>query len=154
MTARYSRREAIKTLAAASAAAVLPRIVLADSSLQVAGRPVEIQLTSVSPHAFRLTITPLERGHAGAVSSDGSLVRSDWGTPAATIQQSSSVSPVKCGELNVSVGTKPLTFTIGDAKHALIQRFTVDQQSGVVSFVTGDAPLLGLGEGGPQFDRR
>src|SRR6185437_16257262 len=100
MTAKYSRREAIKTLAAASAAAVLPRIVLADSSLQVAGRPVEIQLISVSARSLRLTITPLERGRAGAVPSDGSLVRSDWGTPATTIQQSSRVSPVKCRELS------------------------------------------------------
>ncbi|HEX7894855.1 MAG TPA: hypothetical protein VF447_11735, partial [Terriglobales bacterium] len=104
MTAKYSRREAIKTLAAASAAAALPRIVLADSSLQVVGRPVEIQLTSVSARSMRLTITPLKSGHAGAVPNDGSLVRSEWGAPLATIQQSSSVSPVKCGELSVSVG--------------------------------------------------
>ena len=35
-----------------------------------------------------------------------------------------------------------------------MQRLRVELDSGAVSFDTGDSPLLGLGEGGPQFDRR
>ncbi|MGB7284678.1 MAG: TIM-barrel domain-containing protein [Candidatus Acidiferrum sp.] len=48
----------------------------------------------------------------------------------------------------------PLTFTITGVKGQTIQQLSLDKESGVVSFVTGDGPLLGLGEGGPQFDRR
>ena len=35
-----------------------------------------------------------------------------------------------------------------------IQRILVDEQEGTVSFIIGNTALLGLGEGGPQFDRR
>jgi alpha-glucosidase/alpha-D-xyloside xylohydrolase len=44
--------------------------------------------------------------------------------------------------------------TITTAKGDAIQRLEVDHVTGVVSFATGNSPLLGLGEGGPQFDRR
>ncbi|MGH9742767.1 MAG: glycoside hydrolase family 31 protein, partial [Candidatus Acidiferrum sp.] len=36
----------------------------------------------------------------------------------------------------------------------MIQQLSIDEETGVVSFPTGNSPLLGLGEGGPQFDRR
>ena len=35
-----------------------------------------------------------------------------------------------------------------------IQRLRIYPERGVVGFALGDGPLLGLGEGGPQFDRR
>jgi alpha-glucosidase/alpha-D-xyloside xylohydrolase len=35
-----------------------------------------------------------------------------------------------------------------------IQGFEWDENSGALSFLTGTKPLLGLGEGGPQYDRR
>ena len=48
----------------------------------------------------------------------------------------------------------PLVFTISTLKGRQIQRLKIEPASGVVSFATGNSPLLGLGEGGPQFDRR
>jgi alpha-glucosidase/alpha-D-xyloside xylohydrolase len=45
-------------------------------------------------------------------------------------------------------------FTIKTGNGEPIQRLNVERNTGVVSFATGDSPLLGLGEGGPQFDRR
>src|SRR5262249_613057 len=36
----------------------------------------------------------------------------------------------------------------------VIQQLRIDQQTGSLFFQTGNGPLLGLGEGGPQFDRR
>ena len=48
----------------------------------------------------------------------------------------------------------PLAFTITTLQGQTIQKLSIDKETGVVSFLTGDAPLLGLGEGGPQFDRR
>src|SRR5258708_12306897 len=44
-------------------------------------------------------------------------------------------------------------FTIETAKGERIQQFRVDKETGLVSFPTGNSPLLGLGEGGQQFDR-
>ena len=52
------------------------------------------------------------------------------------------------------VSPDPLTFTVATAADETVQTLTWDRASGALSFVTGNAPLLGLGEGGPQFDRR
>ncbi len=154
MTAQYNRRDAIKTIAAASAAAMLPGAALAESAgLEVAGHPVELQITSISSHTVRLTVLPIHGGHAVPVPNDGALVRTEWGAPVATIRQPKSLV-VKCGELIVNVGVDPLTFVIADAANTEFQRIKVDQKAGNISFVTGDSPIYGLGEGGPQFDRR
>jgi alpha-glucosidase/alpha-D-xyloside xylohydrolase len=61
---------------------------------------------------------------------------------------------VHSGNLNIAVSHDPLAFTITSAEGKPLQKLKVDETSGVLSFETGDAPLLGLGEGGPQFDRR
>src|SRR5947208_11464230 len=76
----YSRREALKKFAAASAAAMLPATMKGES-LQVAGHEAEIQLTSVSQNTFRLTLFPIQNGKISSILYDGSLVRTDWGTP-------------------------------------------------------------------------
>ena len=81
MTKRYSRRQALKTLGAVSATAAFPLGLRAQTKeVSVTGRAVEIQITSVSPHTFRLTVLTHETGR---VASDGSLLRDDWGKPIA-----------------------------------------------------------------------
>ena len=47
-----------------------------------------------------------------------------------------------------------LTGNVSDPKGEVVQQIKIDKTTGVVSFNTGNVPLLGLGEGGPQFDRR
>lgn len=140
-------------MAAASAAVVLPRA--AESSpLTVTGAESEIRITSVSSRTLRLTVLPIVRGKPAAIPDNGSLVRTDWGTPVATLRSVNHESKYKCGELHVGVSPSPLVLTITNEKNQVAQRLRLDQQSGAVFFLTGDAPLLGLGEGGPQFDRR
>jgi len=56
--------------------------------------------------------------------------------------------------LGVRVTTNPLTLKISNANHDLLQRLKIDAHAGGVSFLSGDSRLFGLGEGGPQFDRR
>jgi alpha-glucosidase/alpha-D-xyloside xylohydrolase len=80
-------------------------------------------------------------------------VKAEWGAPVEVIRQPKP-SVVKCGELTLSVAFDPLGVTTKNVKGLVIQRITVDQKTGNVSFMTGDSPLFGLGEGGPQFDRR
>jgi hypothetical protein len=44
-----------------SAALLVPRAIL-GAGARIAGKDVEIQLTSVTPHTFRLTIQPVVNG--------------------------------------------------------------------------------------------
>jgi alpha-glucosidase (family GH31 glycosyl hydrolase) len=155
MNSHYSRRQAIKTMAAASAAAAIPRALAADSDeLKVAGRDVEVRITSISAHTFRLSLLHLQNGVAGAIPDDGSLLRTDWGAPTASFRGSFSDSVVPCGNWRIAIARSPLAFTISNSKGAAVQRIRLDQQTGAAFFLAGNSPLLGLGEGGPQFDRR
>ncbi|HKW19708.1 MAG TPA: TIM-barrel domain-containing protein [Terriglobales bacterium] len=153
VTSLFNRRQAIKAMAAASAAAVLPA--RAESSgLRVADGEIEIRVASISARTVRLSVLPIVQGKPGAVPNDGSLVRTDWGPPTATLRALDHDSKFTCGEMELTISPGPLTFSITNKKGEPVERFTLDQQTGALSFTTGDSPLFGLGEGGPQFDRR
>jgi alpha-glucosidase (family GH31 glycosyl hydrolase) len=152
---RCNRREALKAMGAASAVLLLPRGVRAAEPLwQVAGQDVEVQIAPVSAHTLQLSILPIKAGEPVPVPADGSLVQASWGAPVLTLRGNSPAATARCGDMNVAVSTDPLTFTITTTAGKAVQRLRVEQGSGMVAFETGDAPLLGLGEGGPQFDRR
>jgi alpha-glucosidase (family GH31 glycosyl hydrolase) len=153
MSKRYGRREVLKGMSAACAAYLLPGQEGAES-LRVAGQEVEIQIGEVSEHTFRLTIVPLKDGQATAIPSDGSLVRTSWGQPVAKLRGAVHAQNVKCGDAIIGIAAGPLSFEVSTAPTGKVQQIEVDEDTGVVSFETGDAPLLALGEGGPQFDRR
>ncbi|HZQ53207.1 MAG TPA: TIM-barrel domain-containing protein [Bryobacteraceae bacterium] len=57
------------------------------------------------------------------------------------------------GGRRVRVTDSPLAATIEDENGTAIQSFGVDDQ-GTVTFKSSAGPVFGLGEGGPQFDRR
>lgn len=145
---RYNRRDLLKTMGAASAALLLPRTGIAAE----ANADFEIQVVSVSAHTVRLSVIPLKDNQPVAIPADGSLVKTAWGIPALKVRGATSTGTAHCGDLNVAISSNPLTFTITSAKGAPVQRIRVEE-GGVVSFQTGDSPLLALGEGGPQFDR-
>ncbi len=126
----------------------------ADTGLQIAGKDVEIQLTSVSAHTFRLTVQPIQDGRLADIADDGTLLDTAFGSPAAKFRGSARSQTVKLGELRVAFTPDPLAFDIATAKGEKVQHIQIDRQTAVVSFATGAAPILGLGEGGPQFDRR
>jgi len=152
-----SRRQVLREMVAACAALLLPPKRSAEEpKVGVAGQEVEIQIAAVSPHTARLSVLPIQGGEAISVPTNGSLVQTSWSEPLAKLRgtQSGKSRRVKSGELTVKVSFEPLAFMIETARGEKVQQITVNRDSGVVSFLNGNAPLLGLGEGGPQFDRR
>src|SRR5262249_19552020 len=125
-------------LGAAAAALTAPARALA-------AKEIEIHVAPVSANTFRLTVF----GESKQVPDDGCLVQSSWGAPIATLRADSKAQTVKAGGVAIEFAPDPLRFRI-----AGVQELKVDPESGVLSFQTGTAPILGLGEGGPGFDRR
>jgi|SRR5579875_94644 len=155
MQKRYHRREILKTMSAACALGIFPAPeAVAAPGILVVGSEIEIQITTISPHTFRLSLIPLKNGRPGAIPSDGSLVRDCWGEPTAKLRTLFAQKTITSGKLKIHISTEPPSFSITDTSGAKIQRITIGQSTGVVSFDTGASPLLGMGEGGPQFDRR
>lgn len=155
MKKQYGRRDILKGMTAACAAYMLPgqEKAVAENS-QVAGHDFELRITKVSEHTFRLSVLPLKDGLTGAIPMDGSLVRHSWGEPAAKWRGNLHPQTVQSGDVNIRISDPPLTFAIESAAGETVQQLTVDRETGGVSFDTGNYPLLALGEGGPQFDRR
>ncbi len=157
MTKSISRRDALKSLGSASAGALLnsPQALLEqNAAIRVAGRPVEIAVTSVSSQTARLSIAPIENGKPQPIPQDGSLTAQTWPKPVARLTTLAAERSVRCGALRVKLSPEPLTIRVETADGRLVQQLRLDQRTGALHFLVGDAPVLGFGEGGPQFDRR
>jgi alpha-glucosidase/alpha-D-xyloside xylohydrolase len=121
---------------------------------RIAGQDIEIQIAPLSQHTLRLTVLPIRDGKPASVPDDGSLVQPSWGAPLATLRGEVHAQTVKAGDLSVRISPAPLSFAISGAHGQTIQTLTINSQTAEITFGMGNSPLLGLGEGGPQFDKR
>ncbi len=124
------------------------------ADLLIASRPVEIAFTTISRSTVRITAQAIENGQAQPIPSDGALVREDWGQPAARLRTPNGTDGVQCGELILRLTGDPPTIRVESRAGRPVQELRCDPATGSISFRLGDAPVLGLGQGGPQFDRR
>ena len=98
---------------------------------------------------------PLEGGRARPIPDDGSLVQQDWGEPLLRLTAPGRTQSItRAGDWHLTVSTEPLAIRVEATDGRLIQQVRVDGETGSFTFHLGDGPVLGLGEGGPQFDRR
>jgi alpha-glucosidase/alpha-D-xyloside xylohydrolase len=151
MNSGLPRREAIKQLGLAGAGLMISGGVLRGQStpITINGKPVEIVIASISPVTVRITVMPVS---GGRLPDDGALVAAADGTPRARRREA--FPPVRAGSLVVRFTDSPPTLHIDGAKGELIQKLTLDAATPNMSFLLPKGPLLGFGEGGPQFDRK
>ena len=147
-----TRRGGLKAIAAAGAGSLLADRAGAASPLAAGGAPVEVRLAAIAPGLIRLTVSPIVDGAPLEPIPTGSLAERSWPEPSFRLRAVGAGRRLRCGDLVVAVGQDPLTVRVTDKAGKLVQQLRwVD---GALLFRTGDAPLLGLGQGGPQFDRR
>ena len=155
MNSQWNRRDVLKGLAAASTVLIVPQTIRAIRNDESASdQQVEIHVSPLSPHAFRLSILPLDRNaHVAVIPSDGSLVQTSWGPPIASLKAASEKT-ISVGNFRLQISFAPVKIVIRNQHDDVIQQLAWDESTGALSFLTGSSPLYGLGEGGPQFDRR
>ena len=154
MARAVSRRELLKHLGAAgTGVAVAPLIVRSQPSpIIVAGRPVEIVVAAISPSTVRITALALDGALVRPLDDTGSLVAAAAGRVLGT--RRTPFAPIRAGDLVVRFTSDPPTLHIDTAAGVALQRLVLDPQTKATSFSLGKGPLLGFGEGGPQFDRK
>ncbi len=153
MTERCDRRRVLKQLLATAGAAVLPMARLFARAGPTSARDVSIHISTVGVHTFRLSVLPADN-QLSAIASNGSLLQSLQEAPVAVLRAGWSPQNVQAGGARLRILPNPLTVVVEGSGGGTIQRLAIDPIAGIVLFDTGASPLLGLGEGGPQFDRR
>jgi alpha-glucosidase len=147
-----SRRETLSRIgAAALGLTALPSEAADDVTL--AGKPVELVLTPASSRTLRVTLLPVTDGRTESIKPDPAIVLASSAAPILRARAAGRLGPVRWGQLQVDVTNSPMAVAIHDAAGKSIQRFVFDE-AGAISFRGSAGPLFGLGEGGPQFDRR
>jgi alpha-glucosidase len=160
---KVTRREAFAGLGAVGAMSLLRLDTDAQGQpFTVGGQRVEVRLASLSPVTLRLTVTrvkvpgtPAEEVPGTFLARDGALVQFSE-----HFRRLPTSGRVRVGDLTAQVSANPLNVKIFDANGRLVQDLKVPgtvagQVPGTFfEFLLGDRPVLGLGEGGPQYDRR
>jgi alpha-glucosidase (family GH31 glycosyl hydrolase) len=125
------------------------------------GQPAELTVAAGGAHGVRVTLQPVGR----ALPPSPSLLTLEIKDPAIRLRTIEKPVRARVGALDVEVTPSPLTVLVKGATGREVQKLVFDDKTGNVSFNVGDAPVLGLGEGGQQpgkgkgplgvqFDRR
>ncbi|HEY3625376.1 MAG TPA: TIM-barrel domain-containing protein, partial [Terracidiphilus sp.] len=156
MQDRVNRRDALKGLLFAGAMAMMdPEGVEAtESSLLIQSTRVEVHLSTVSARTVRITILPVLDGRTQLLEADGALKDQQGSGPLVLTQPLPPPRSFRSGKLLVSVASHPLSIRITSDTGRLIQELTFEDDSADLLFNISGGHLLGLGQGGPQFDRR
>jgi len=127
----------------------------ADLPMLFGGVPVELKISEVSDKTVRIELQPVDP-HAALTT-----VLPPWTLASFSSKEIfhshdlASDKKIRVGALRVTIHPKPMTVSVRRSDDSLVQEVTFNSDTGTnaISFRT-DASVLGLGEGGDQFDRR
>ena len=157
MREKIARREVLRILGATAAGAWIgePFLHATDTEIRIAGKLANVSVKVFSKHTVRITIAEQTKSSAGPAANDGALVNPMSSSEQFLISAGAPAHAAPSGDaLRVRVTHDPLTIIVEKTDGRVVQKLRIDEASGSVTFPLGEGPVLGLGEGGPQFDRR
>jgi len=156
MAGRISRRQALKDLGIAGAGLAISGGIIRGQAADiiVAGQPVEIAVSSVSPDTVRITVRPIVADVPTPIAVTGALERESFGANLAAARGPVPLARVRAGNLTVRFTPAPPTIAVETSRGAVVQRLVLNADAPGMSFLLPKGPLLGLGEGGVQFDKK
>src|SRR5262245_36862597 len=138
---------------AALAGCLLTPRVAGAQQIRYGGASAELSVSAVSDHTVQIVLAPLdEKGKPRPAPPSTVLVEQKPQLKLRT-RELAKAREVSAGKLRVRVQPKPLTVSIRGPGGKVVQEFTLAGEDGSTSFRTA-APVLGMGEGAQQFDRR
>ena len=110
------------------------------------GQPAELTVTKGGAHSVRVLLKPVGL----TLPPSPSLLTLELRNPEISLRTIDKVVQARVGAMDVEITPSPLTVLVKGTSGRVIQKLVFDEKSGYVSFNLGDAPVLGLGEGGQQ----
>src|SRR5262249_12999701 len=121
--------------------------------IQYGGRPAELGIGTAGEHTVRVVVAPLD-GDGKARPAPPSTVLADPPAPFTLRRRElAGAEEIAVGRLPVRVKAQPLSVSVQGPSGKVVQELAFPGADGSVRFRVG-APVLGMGEGAKQFDRR
>lgn len=119
------------------------------------GAPVELILSRISECNLRIQLLPLDEQGRPRAESASPILEPLKASEILSARELTGEKQLRVGKLQVSIQPVPLSIAVHRADGTLVQQLDFDSgnETDLINFRTA-APVLGLGEGGPQFDRR
>ncbi len=114
------------------------------SSQPVPGR---LEVRIAAENSVRITLIPA--GYSGRLPSTPALAEREYPEPVVSAATESTKGRKRVGNLYVEILKNPARITITDKNARLVQEIIYNDEGGF-SFLRGNEPILGLGEGGPK----
>ncbi|HEX5221168.1 MAG TPA: TIM-barrel domain-containing protein [Verrucomicrobiae bacterium] len=126
-----------------------------DKQLQVFGAPVQLTISEASERTVRIELTPLDEQGNPCSGTPSTVLAQFQCKERFRARELASEKKLRIGKLRVAIKPNPLTISVTQADGKPVQELVFDDANGTnaVTF-RADAPVLGLGEGEQQFDRR
>jgi len=127
-----------------------------DSPIRFAGRAAELTVSEVSERTVRFQLSPLDEAGRPRGATPSTVLVSFPSTEKLRVRELSSDKELSVGRLRVLIKAQPLTVSVRRADGKAVQELVFDDAAATnagVAFRT-EAPVVGLGEGAQQFDRR
>src|ERR1019366_3629363 len=130
-------------------------IARADSSIIFDGISIELKISEVSARTLRIELAPLDNQGSPRSPTPSPGLATFPATEKFRARELSGEKQIHAGGLRVSVHAQPLAIVVRRTDGSLVQElvFGESAETNLISF-GAQAPVLGLGEGGDQFDRR
>jgi alpha-glucosidase (family GH31 glycosyl hydrolase) len=145
-----TRRSVLRGLGAALGGALIDQQTQAVDA-QVGTDSAELLLTSPTPEILRVVF---RRSDALELPDDGALDQAIGSPSGSSVPVASAPRTIRCGEFSVGIANDPIVVEVRSAASGrFVQRLRLGPD-GSLGFDLGTGPLFGLGQGGPQFDRR
>jgi len=126
----------------------------ADSTILAGGAPAELKISEASERTLRVERAPLDKNGVPQAASPSPVLVDFPEKEVIRARQFNGKKEIRAGHFRVAIQSQPLVATVFRADGTLVQGLAFNENAGtnLFSFHTG-APVLGLGEGGHQFDR-
>jgi alpha-glucosidase (family GH31 glycosyl hydrolase) len=118
-----------------------------SQQITTANEPAQLDIRVAGANSIRITLKPLS--FKDDFPFTPALDGRSYPAPVISLRTLNGTVKKQIGSLQVEVMANPLKIIVTNAKKELVQQIVM-QNDGRMSFTQGDAPVLGMGEGGPK----
>jgi alpha-glucosidase/alpha-D-xyloside xylohydrolase len=135
------------------AAALTGARATAAEAVRYADKPVEVSVSAASDQCVRVVVAPLDGEGKPRPAPASTVLVEQKSELKLRRREMADAEEVTVGKLRVRVKPNPLTVSVRGPADKVVQELTFARGDGTVKFGAA-APVLGMGEGARQFDRR